>query len=241
MSERRGVITAGTWVLDLNKTVAAWPIEDSENTYLLVDHQGGGSGCNMAIDLRRLDPNFPIETMGLVGDDSDGRFLRDECVKFGIAHSRLKLREGAVTPFSDCINSLASGLRTHIYFPGRRRRNDARRFQLRRRRRPHPAPRPARRARQNGRAVGRGRNRMGDRAQARAGGRAGHQPRDDVDDARKTHRIRPLVRAPSRPHDRQRLRDRRLRRHRDARREGRRSPPRSKKPCNWRCAWGRSS
>jgi sugar/nucleoside kinase (ribokinase family) len=118
MSERRGVITAGTWVVDLNKTVAAWPVEDSENTYLSNDRQGGGSGCNMAIDLRRLDPSFPVETIGLVGDDNDGQFLRDECVKFGIAHSRLKLRKGAATPFSDCINSLASGLRTHIYFHG---------------------------------------------------------------------------------------------------------------------------
>ena len=117
MSERRGVITAGTWCVDLNKTIPCWPAEDTMDYYLSVDRQGGGSGCNMAIDLRRLDPSFPVETMGLLGDDDGGRFLHDECARFGIKHSRLKLRKGAATPFSDCFNSQASGRRTHLFFP----------------------------------------------------------------------------------------------------------------------------
>ena len=74
-SERRGVATAGTWCVDFNKSIADWPREDTTNEVLAVDRQGGGSGCNMAIDLKRLDPALPVETMGVVGDDDDGRFL----------------------------------------------------------------------------------------------------------------------------------------------------------------------
>jgi sugar/nucleoside kinase (ribokinase family) len=118
MGLRRGVVTAGTWCVDLNKTIARWPAEDTMNHYLEVDRQGGGSGCNMAIDLKRLDPSFPVETMGVVGDDDDGRFLRAECERFGIDHRRLELRAGRVTPFTDCFNSLESGRRTHLFFPG---------------------------------------------------------------------------------------------------------------------------
>jgi sugar/nucleoside kinase (ribokinase family) len=118
MSPRRGVVTAGTWCVDLNKTIARWPAEDTMHHYLSVDRQGGGSGCNMAIDLKRLDPSFPVETMGVVGGDDDGRFLRAECERFGIDHRRLALRAGRVTPFSDCFNSLESGRRTHLFFPG---------------------------------------------------------------------------------------------------------------------------
>ena len=29
-----------------------------------LDRQGGGSACNMAIDLKRLDPDMTVETMG---------------------------------------------------------------------------------------------------------------------------------------------------------------------------------
>ncbi len=71
MSDRRGVATAGTWCVDYNKSIAEWPAEDTTNEVLAMDRQGGGSGCNMAIDLKRLDPALPVETMGVVGDDDD--------------------------------------------------------------------------------------------------------------------------------------------------------------------------
>jgi len=115
---RRGVLTAGTWCVDLNKSIPVWPSEDTMTTITLVDRQGGGSGCNMAIDLKRLDPALPVETMGLVGDDGEGRFLLAECERYGIEHSGLKLAPGGATPFSDCFNSLASGRRTHFFAPG---------------------------------------------------------------------------------------------------------------------------
>ncbi len=118
MSGRRGVVTAGTWCVDLNKTIARWPTEDSMNYYLALDRQGGGSGCNMAIDLERLDREFPVATMSVIGDDDGGRFLEAECQRFGIEHSRLILRPGKTTPFTDCFNSQESGRRTHIFFPG---------------------------------------------------------------------------------------------------------------------------
>ena len=75
MPARRGILTAGSWVVDNNKTLQAWPAEDTMNTYVELDRQGGGSGCNMAIDLKKLDPSFHVETMAIVGDDDDGRYL----------------------------------------------------------------------------------------------------------------------------------------------------------------------
>ena len=115
---RRGVLTAGTWCVDLNKSIPAWPVEDTMTTVAHVDRQGGGSGCNMAIDLKRLDPALPVATMGLVGDDGDGRFLLAECDRYGIDRSRLAVSGADATPCTDCFNSLASGRRTHFYAPG---------------------------------------------------------------------------------------------------------------------------
>lgn len=115
---RRGVLTAGTWCVDLNKSIPAWPPEDTMTYIAEIDRQGGGSGCNMAIDLKRLDPGLSVETMGLVGDDGDGRFLLSECDRYGIERSRLAVSAEGQTACTDCFNSLASGRRTHFYAAG---------------------------------------------------------------------------------------------------------------------------
>lgn len=115
---RRGVLTAGTWCVDNNKTLEHWPREDTMSTYLDIDRQGGGSGCNMALDLKKLDPAFHVETMTLLGDDDDGRFLRAQCEAYGVDHTHMQLIADGVTPFTDCFNSKASGKRTHLFFPG---------------------------------------------------------------------------------------------------------------------------
>ncbi len=115
---RRGVLTAGTWCVDLNKSIPVWPDEDTMTTIAHVDRQGGGSGCNMAIDLKRLDPALPVETMGLIGDDGDGRFLLGECDRYGVDRTGLALSAEGMTASTDCFNSKASGRRTHFYAPG---------------------------------------------------------------------------------------------------------------------------
>lgn len=118
MAERRGILTAGSWVMDNNKSLLRWPAEDTMNYITELDRQGGGSGCNMAMDIKRLDPSFPVETMGILGDDDDGRFLIAECDRMGIDRTHLRLVPGETTPFSDCFNALESGKRTHLYYPG---------------------------------------------------------------------------------------------------------------------------
>ncbi len=118
MSGRRGVLSAGTWCVDFNKSIPAWPPEDTMTYIVELDRQNGGSGSNMAIDLKRLDQNLPVEAMGIVGDDDDGRFLLGQCDKFGISRENLVALPGGATPFADCFNSLGSGRRTHFYYPG---------------------------------------------------------------------------------------------------------------------------
>ena len=83
MSGRRGVLSAGTWCVDFNKSIARWPDEDTSNEVFAIDRQGGGAGFNMALDLKRLDPDLPVEAMGVVGDDDFGRFLLGEVRRAG--------------------------------------------------------------------------------------------------------------------------------------------------------------
>ena len=85
---------------------------------LAVDRQGGGSGCNMALDLKRLDPALPVETMGVVGDDDEARFLFAQCDAAGVERSGLIKLSGGATMTVDAFNVKSSGRRTHFYHQG---------------------------------------------------------------------------------------------------------------------------
>jgi sugar/nucleoside kinase (ribokinase family) len=118
MSERRGVLSAGTWCVDFNKSIARWPDEDTSNEVLAIDRQNGGSGSNMALDLKRLDPSLPVEAMGVVGDDELGRFLFDQCDAHHIDRSALRVLPGGATMSVDAFNVASNGRRTHFYHQG---------------------------------------------------------------------------------------------------------------------------
>ena len=118
MSARSGVLAAGTFCVDFNKSIARWPEQDTVTEIVRIDRQGGGSGYNMAIDLKRLDPGFPVETMGVVGDDDLGAFLRAECEARGVDCSRLRALPGGATMSVDAVNVLDTGRRTHFFHQG---------------------------------------------------------------------------------------------------------------------------
>ena len=118
MNVRRGVLSAGTFCVDFNKTIPAWPEQDTVTEVLRIDRQGGGSGYNMAIDLKRLDPALPVEAMGVIGDDELGRFLVDECAGRGVDCGGLSALPGGATMSVDAINVLDTGRRTHLFHAG---------------------------------------------------------------------------------------------------------------------------
>jgi sugar/nucleoside kinase (ribokinase family) len=118
MSEQRGVLSAGTFCVDFNKSIARWPDEDTSNEVLAIDRQGGGAGFNMALDIKRLDPELPVEAMGLVGDDELARFLFAECDARGVDRTALRAASGGATMSVDAFNVAANGRRTHFYHQG---------------------------------------------------------------------------------------------------------------------------
>ena len=118
MSERRGVLSAGTFCVDFNKSIASWPEEDTANEVMAIERQGGGAGFNMALDLKRLDPEFPVQAMGVVGDDDLGRFLFDECDAHGVDRAGLRALAGGTTMSVDAFSVPSNGRRTHFYLQG---------------------------------------------------------------------------------------------------------------------------
>ena len=117
-TRRHGFITGGTWCVDYNRMVTHWPEEDGIAQVVEEERHGGGSGCNFALDIKRLDRNMPVETITIVGDDESGRFLRSLAAGAGIGHDQMHLTAEASTQWTDAFISKASGRRTHIFNSG---------------------------------------------------------------------------------------------------------------------------
>lgn len=111
---QRGFVTGGTWCLDRNRMIDAWPKEDSVAITWGLEERGGGSACNFAVDIRRLDASIPVETIGLVGRDAAGDKLIAEADRAGIDRRQMQVSDAAPTNTTEAFLSQASGLRTHI-------------------------------------------------------------------------------------------------------------------------------
>jgi sugar/nucleoside kinase (ribokinase family) len=115
---REGVVCAGAWCVDRNTVIDHWPDEETVVKIISMERQGGCSSHNMATALRRLGAAFPIEAIGLIGDDEDGRLLAGICDAHTIDRRKLVLRPGAATPFTHVMISQATGKRTFFYAAG---------------------------------------------------------------------------------------------------------------------------
>jgi len=115
---RSGIICAGAWCIDRNMMVDHWPAEETVAIVLSKKPQGGCPGHNMATALKRLGATFPIEAIGLIGDDDEGRQLEAICDEHGIDRRQLEKRAGIATAYTDVMISKPTGKRTFFYGPG---------------------------------------------------------------------------------------------------------------------------
>lgn len=114
-STGKGFVTGGTWCVDYNMTIPGWPDEESSTRILSSDPRGGGSGCNFAVDMRRLAPEIPVATIALCGDDDDGNLLRSIAIDHGIDASRYVVDPALRTHRTMAFTSLENGRRTHLF------------------------------------------------------------------------------------------------------------------------------
>ena len=76
---RSGIICAGAWCIDRNLVIDHWPQEETVAQIISTADHGGCPGHNMSTALKRLGAEFPVEAMGLVGDDEHGAHLISIC------------------------------------------------------------------------------------------------------------------------------------------------------------------
>lgn len=116
--QRRGIICGGCWLVDHNNSISHWPEQETLTNIVAREIQGGGPAHNMAIDLARLDPEFPVWAKGVVGNDDAGRLLIAACAEHGIDHSAMHVLDAVGTSHTDVMTVLATGKRTFFHHQG---------------------------------------------------------------------------------------------------------------------------
>jgi sugar/nucleoside kinase (ribokinase family) len=128
MLARNGILAGGTWVLDHTKIIDFFPAQDALANVVAETSSNGGGPYNVLIDLARLGAPFPLAAVGVLGADSAGRHIRDDCHKHHIDTRQLHTTKEAPTSYSDVMTVKSTGRRTFFHRRGANMFLDAEHF-----------------------------------------------------------------------------------------------------------------
>lgn len=117
VGEEKGIAIAGNMIMDIVHDIPEYP-----KAGMLVDignitRSVGGCLPNTAIDLAKIDRRIPINALGRVGTDENGRYIVSAMQKLGINVSRICYDADAPTSFCN-VMSVPSGERTFFHQRG---------------------------------------------------------------------------------------------------------------------------
>src|SRR6188474_2749261 len=114
---RDGIAAAGNWIVDRVKIVDHWPEQDTLANILEESVGNGGGAFNVLIDLAQLGAPFPLEGIGLVGEDANGKWILSQCKQHQIGSNQLKAID-ATTSHTDVMTVRDTGRRTFFHQRG---------------------------------------------------------------------------------------------------------------------------
>ncbi len=115
---RSGILAAGNWICDHVKIVDHWPEQDALADIIEHTVGNGGGPYNILKDLARLGAPFSLAGIGLIGDDTDGRTILDDCRSHGIDPAQIRVVPGTSTSFTDVMTVRGTGHRTFFHHRG---------------------------------------------------------------------------------------------------------------------------
>ncbi len=101
---KKGIAAAGNLMVDVIKEIEAYPARGKLTTVVDVSYTTGGLCPNCLIDIAKMDPDVPLECIGLVGNDDYGELLINKLSSFHIDVSHIKRHDQLGTSFTDVMN-----------------------------------------------------------------------------------------------------------------------------------------
>jgi sugar/nucleoside kinase (ribokinase family) len=115
---RVGILAGGNWLVDHTKIIDGYPPQDTLASILSQSLSNGGGPYNVLIDLAHLEAPFPLEAIGLVGDDAEGEYIRRDCQAHKIDVRQLRITKEAPTSYTDVMTVKSTGRRTFFHQRG---------------------------------------------------------------------------------------------------------------------------
>jgi sugar/nucleoside kinase (ribokinase family) len=115
---RKGIIAGGNWIVDHVKLIDKFPAEQSLANILDEYSSNGGSPYNVLVDLVKLEAPFPLEAIGLLGNDSNGEHILNDCGNKGIDVQQLQKTYADATSYTIVTTVQGTGKRTFFHHRG---------------------------------------------------------------------------------------------------------------------------
>src|ERR1700693_2874021 len=118
MTDRKGILGAGNWIVDHVKVIDAWPSQDTLANIISEYRGTGGSPCNILIDLAKLGTDFPLTGAGIIGQDEPGDWILETCKSNGVNTAMIRRTSDQPTSYTDVMTVASTGRRTFFHQRG---------------------------------------------------------------------------------------------------------------------------
>lgn len=117
LGDKKGITVAGNMVMDIVKNISDYPNMGMLSYITDTSYAVGGCAPNTATNLSKIDPSIPIDLIGKVGADENGRYILSRLRQYGINVDKVSVSQTLPTSFSD-VMSIPSGERTFFHQRG---------------------------------------------------------------------------------------------------------------------------
>ncbi len=114
---RKGIVSAGNWLVDTIKFIATYPTAGNLVTIERLESGFGGCSHNVLADLAHLKTDLPLYAGGCVGKDALGDDIMAGIEKLGINADGM-CRVDAATSYTDVMADMKAGTRTFFHHRG---------------------------------------------------------------------------------------------------------------------------
>lgn len=115
---RSGILAGGNFIVDYVKVIDHFPAQDTLVNILSESQSNGGGPYNVLKDLAAMQAPFPLAAAGMLGDDENGRWIRQDCETQRINVEQLHVTRGCSTSYTDAMSVKGTGRRTFFHQRG---------------------------------------------------------------------------------------------------------------------------
>jgi sugar/nucleoside kinase (ribokinase family) len=114
----KGLLAGGNWIIDQVKIIDVYPQPEQLGNIRSQSQGTGGAPYNVLMDLAKSGAPFPLLAAGLVGQDSLGEQILDNCRNHRIDVKHLGATGKAPTSYTDVMTEQRHGRRTFFHARG---------------------------------------------------------------------------------------------------------------------------